>query len=187
MLHDLSAAFASLTKGTAGDAPVYTSRPGEDTRTDVSGISCRVERMPGQVRHGRIVQYGYGDLPNTTDSDDEPMDCYIGPNALAGIVYVIDQLDEDGDLDEHKVMLGFDSAEDAALAYVSCLPRARMGAMYSVLASDFIMWLTRNPQLDDQPFGAIAEEGNLRVGHFGPEYQPHAGRALVPALQQNPA
>jgi len=179
-------AVPELEKGAAGNAPTYEAPPGAMRRVVVSGITCHVERMPGEVRHGRIIQNGYGYIPDTLDADDEPVDCYIGPNALAGLVYVIDQLDEDGDLDEHKVMLGFDSAEDAALAYASCLPRSRMGGMCSVLAGDFIMWLTRNPELDDEPFWAIAEGSNLRVGRFGAEYQPDAGRALIPASQQNP-
>ena len=178
--------LAGMEKGAAGNAPTYQAPPGAMRRVVVSGITCHVERMPGEVRHGRIIQNGYGYIPDTLDADDEPVDCYIGPNALAGLVYVIDQLDEDGDLDEHKVMLGFDSAEDAALAYASCLPRSRMGGMCSVLAGDFIMWLTRNPELDDEPFWAIAEGSNLRVGRFGAEYQPDAGRALIPASGQNP-
>lgn len=177
----------ALAKGAPGNAPAYQAPPGAMRRVVVSGITCHVERMPGEVRHGRIIQNGYGYIPDTLDTDDEPVDCYIGPNALAGLVYVIDQLDEDGDLDEHKVMLGFDSAEDAALAYASCLPRSRMGGMCSVLAGDFIMWLTRNPDLDDEPFWAIAEGSNLRVGRFGAEYQPDAGRALIPSSAQNPA
>lgn len=175
--------LAALEKGGTGDAPVYTA----DRTVTVSGVKCSVERMPGDVRHGRILQYGYGYIPDTLDADEEALDVYIGPNALAGIVYVIDQLDTDGDLDEHKVMAGFDSAEDAAMAYVSCLPRSRMGGMYSVIAGDFILWLTRNPELDGQPFGRIAQASNLRVGYFGAEYQGSAGATLVPAGQQNPS
>ncbi len=51
--------------------------------------------------------------------DKDHLDCYIGPNHEADTVYIVHQNDPvTGEYDEDKVMIGFDSEEEAKEAYL---------------------------------------------------------------------
>lgn len=62
------------------------------------------------------VDYGY--VKRTEGADGEGVDIFMGPNPNAENVYVIDQQDaETGAFDEHKVMAGFNTRDEAVQAY----------------------------------------------------------------------
>ena len=90
------------------------------------GIPIAIENAKGSMRHGvnhgkpwsvkMPADYGYFEHSNGADGDE--VDAYIGPHKLSPKVFVIDQQDvENGHFDEHKVMLGFGSKEQAAATY----------------------------------------------------------------------
>lgn len=67
------------------------------------------------------MKFDYGYIRGTLSAgDDEHVDCYIGPNEDAANVYVIDQakVGHWDEFDEQKVMLGFDSEDEAKAAYL---------------------------------------------------------------------
>src|SRR5208282_1920828 len=43
---------------------------------------------------------------------------YIGPNEDSDYAYIVEQLDENGEFDEYKIMLCFSTLEDAEDAYI---------------------------------------------------------------------
>ena len=95
----------------------------------------------GEDKHGdkwkREMKADYGFIDDTTAAgDQEPLDVYIGDNEDSDQVYIIEQLDEDGELDEYKCMLGFDSLEDAEEMYLSHYPKDweenRLGEVFEV-------------------------------------------------------
>lgn len=61
----------------------------------------------------------YGHINGTRGADKDHIDAFFGPDAANGDlpVHVIDQQNEDGSFDEHKVMLGYRTAEEATKAY----------------------------------------------------------------------
>ena len=62
----------------------------------------------------------YGELDGSVGYDGDPIDVFVGENPDNGNTFVIDQIDpETGKFDESKVMLGFDTAEQAKAAYLS--------------------------------------------------------------------
>jgi ppGpp synthetase/RelA/SpoT-type nucleotidyltranferase len=96
--------------------------------TDFNGIPLVIQWPKGSVRVGEHddgtpfkteMKADYGYIPNTVAvGDEERLDVYIGPNKDAEYVYVIEQADKaTGDFDEFKLMLGFDSLEDAEEMY----------------------------------------------------------------------
>ena len=61
----------------------------------------------------------YGYIKGTTGVDGDHIDMFLSDHPNKGNVYVVDQVKPDGTFDEHKVMYGFDSKEDAEKAYLS--------------------------------------------------------------------
>jgi N12 class adenine-specific DNA methylase len=94
---------------------------------ELQGIPLMVENPVGTTREGTdpdgapwstTMQDHYGYIRGTRGADGDAVDTYVGPNPASHHVFVIDQLDQDtGEFDEHKVMLGYNSPEQARQAY----------------------------------------------------------------------
>ena len=61
----------------------------------------------------------YGYILGTEGVDGDHIDMFLSDNPSLGDVYVVDQINSDGSFDEHKVMYGFSSEEDAKEAYLA--------------------------------------------------------------------
>jgi hypothetical protein len=94
---------------------------------DYQGLQITIENPVGSTREGTksdgtkfktTFYMPYGFINNTTGSDKEEIDCFIGPNMYASNVYIIHQNDR-GAYDEDKVMLGFDNGQAAVMAYLA--------------------------------------------------------------------
>lgn len=97
-------------------------------KVNIQGHDIKVENPKGDIRRGTdkdgkkwesVMNNHYGELEGTLGYDGDPIDVFIGPNPNNGLTYVIDQTDENGDFDESKVMLGFDSPEQAKDHYLA--------------------------------------------------------------------
>ncbi|GHU86103.1 hypothetical protein FACS1894153_2530 [Bacteroidia bacterium] len=94
---------------------------------NIQGFDISIENPKGSVRSG-VSEDGkkwsnkmantYGYFGKTESKDGDHIDLFLGNNPLSDKVFVVDQVNpEDGKFDEHKVMFGFDSIEDAEKAY----------------------------------------------------------------------
>jgi len=102
------------------------------------GLDISIENPKGSVRSGENkdgtpwkteMQQHYGRIKGTIGNDDEHVDTFIGDSHDSRKVFVVDQIHPDtGKFDEHKVMLGFDSLEDADKAYHSNYEQGWKGA-----------------------------------------------------------
>jgi len=119
-----------------------------DEESDFQGIPVVIEHPKGSTRTGtapdgetwaRKMQADYGYVPDTrSKGDNEDLDVYIGPEEDAPIAYVVDQLKEDGDFDEVKVMLGFPDKESARACYLQHYPEgweSRVGSIWELPVS----------------------------------------------------
>ena len=97
-------------------------------RVNLQHHNITIETLKGTERSGIdeggqkwsvTMQNHYGELDGTVGYDNDPIDVFIGPNPKQGEIFVVDQILPDGSFDESKVMLGFDSAEEAKAAYMS--------------------------------------------------------------------
>ena len=94
---------------------------------DFQGIKIDVENKRGSFRSGTDssgekwstkMHHHYGEIRGTEGADGDKLDVYVGPNHDSGIVVVVHQhRPKTGAYDEDKVMLGFDSVEEAIGAY----------------------------------------------------------------------
>lgn len=96
-------------------------------RLNFQGLEISIENRKGGVRKGvdtdgnewrTKMKLPYGYIRRTAGADEEHIDCFVGPVEGSKIVYVVSIKDpETGKYDEDKVMLGFDSKEDAEKAF----------------------------------------------------------------------
>lgn len=95
-------------------------------KVDVQGVPIWIEwkkgetrlyKKGGKVKYERFMKADYGYIPDTLDSDGEELDVYLGPDRGSPRAFVIKQMKADGSFDEHKVMVGFRTKEDAKASY----------------------------------------------------------------------
>ncbi|WP_308169524.1 hypothetical protein [Vibrio metschnikovii] len=91
------------------------------------GFAIAIENPKGSIRTGIDpngkewsieLKNHYGDIRGTIGADGDPIDVFLGKNNKSKRVFVVNQTDENGEFDEHKVMLGFDNAGEAINAYL---------------------------------------------------------------------
>jgi len=81
--------------------------------------STRTNKDPDAKPFSVEMKNHYGYIRGVEGFDKDKLDVFLGPEAAtARKVYVVDQVNpETGEFDEHKVMHGFNSAEEAQQAY----------------------------------------------------------------------
>lgn len=95
----------------------------------LQGLPITIENPAGSERKGVdpdgkpwsvTMSNHYGYIKRTEGADGDQVDVFIGNNPDSQTVYIVNQNDpKTGEFDEHKIMLGFDSQEDAIAAYKS--------------------------------------------------------------------
>lgn len=128
----------------------------------IQDFDIAIENPKGSVRSGvdkdgkewsQEMHNTYGYFEGTKGKDSDDVDCFIGPNPLSEDIFVIDQLDKDGNFDEHKVMFGFDSSEEAREAYLSNYEEGwtGLGDITKVNVEDFRKWAQKD-DVRSKPF-----------------------------------
>jgi hypothetical protein len=85
--------------------------------------SIRVGEDKNGKKWKREMQADYGYIPDTTAAGDkEGLDVYIGPDEASDKVYVVEQLTDDGEFDEYKVLMGFSDLDIAYETYLKHYP-----------------------------------------------------------------
>ncbi|WRQ33533.1 LPD38 domain-containing protein [Bacteroidales bacterium MB20-C3-3] len=126
------------------------------------GYDVTIEQPKGSTRSGVdkggkewsvTMNNTYGYILGTKGKDGEHIDVFVGENPLSEKVYVVDQVNQDGSFDEHKVMFGFDSIEDASKAYNANYEEGwqGLGNITEVSIDDFQKW-TENKTRKIKPF-----------------------------------
>ena len=118
----------------------------------VDGYDIALENPKGSTRSGKdangkewsiTMKHDYGYIRGTKGTDGDHIDVYLSDNPTAGNVYVVDQVNQrTGDFDEHKVMYGFNSMEEAVQAYRDQYEDGwKVGAVTEVSREEFKKWV----------------------------------------------
>ena len=118
----------------------------------INGFDVSIEQPVGSVRSGKdasgkewsqIMNNTYGYIRGTESVDGDHIDVFLGPDMNSDMVYVVDQVNTDGSFDEHKVMMGFSSLEDARSAYLSNYGEGwqGLGNITGVALDEFKKWI----------------------------------------------
>lgn len=135
------------------------------------GYDYTIENPKGSYRSGvdengkewkQKMNDTYGYIRGKFGKDGDHLDMFINDKAdldsWNGDVYVVDQVNQDGTFDEHKVMYGYDSLEEAKKAYLSNYEKGwtGLGNITPVSKADFDKWLDKsNRKL--KPFADYAD------------------------------
>ena len=118
----------------------------------INGFDVTIEQPSGSVRSGKdasgkewsqVMNNTYGYIRGTESVDGDHIDVFLGPDMNSDMVYVVDQVNTDGSFDEHKVMMGFSSLEDARSAYLSNYEEGwkGLGNITGVALDEFKKWI----------------------------------------------
>jgi hypothetical protein len=121
-----------------------------------SGIKIGIENPQGSYRKGidgdgkkwsNKINHHYGDVTGSKGADGDALDVFVNPNTESSTnAYIVDQVEpKTGAFDEHKIMLGFDSKDDAEKAYLSNYDKGwkGVGAISEVPIETFKGWVEK--------------------------------------------
>lgn len=137
----------------------------------IDGYDITIENPKGSIRSGvdangnpweTQMHNTYGYVRGTEGFDGDHIDVFLSDNPTSGKVYVVDQVNEHGDFDEHKVMYGFASEEEARQAYLSNYSEGwqGLGNITEVSREEFKKWVESSHR-KTKPF---AEYKNVKKG-----------------------
>ncbi len=159
----------------------------------VHGLDIAIENPRGSERRGtdpdgnewsHNMSDHYGYIKRTTGADQEHIDTYVGKNPESENVFIVDQIDQgSGGFDEHKVMLGFDSQEEAITAYKSNFDKGwKVGPVTQMSKDQFKDWLKNSDTSK-----AVAESGQkIEPQHPVNKWQEEMNKALAKADPEHP-
>ena len=136
----------------------------------IDGFDISIEQPKGSVRSGvdatgkawsQKMNNTYGYIRGTEGVDGDHIDVFLSDDPSQGDVFVVDQVNNDGSFDEHKVMYGFNSEEEARQAYLSNYEDGwqGLGAITAVSKDEFKKWIGSSHR-KTKPF---AEYKNVKV------------------------
>ena len=119
----------------------------------LDGYNITIENPKGSVRRGtdskgneweNTLNNDYGYIRGTEGVDGDHIDVYLSDNPAEGNVFVIDQVNpETREFDEHKVMYGFNSMDEAREAYLANFSEGwnGLGTITEVTKDEFRKWI----------------------------------------------
>lgn len=110
------------------------------------GIDITIENLAGSVRRGKgweqKMEHHYGYIKRSEGRDGDHVDVFIGPHPHSELVAVVDQENESGRFDEHKVILGITSENQAKRVYLANYPDGwKCGPITMMTIDQFREWL----------------------------------------------
>lgn len=162
------------------------------------GYDYTIENPKGSTRSGKdadgkewkvTMHDTYGYIRGKFGKDGDHLDMFINDKAdldnWNGDVFVVDQVNPDGSFDEHKVMYGYDSMDDAKKAYLANYSEGwqGLGNITGASKDEFDKWLdTSNRKL--KPFAdyakvkfSLKDIKPIGVGAFGNIYNQFRGKS----------
>lgn len=132
-------------------------------KINVQGLEISIENPRGTKRTGTdpkgekwsvTMKSSYGYIRRTEGADGEHVDVFVGPKPDSDQVFIIDQLDQNGGFDEHKVMIGFPSKMAARSGYKANYTKGwKVGPITKMSMDEFKQWLKdgdlKNPLTPD--------------------------------------
>lgn len=120
----------------------------------IHGLDISIENPSGSTRSGTdetgkpwstTLANHYGYIRRTEGADGVQVDAFIGPNPESDRVFVVNQRKDDGSFDEHKVVLGASSLDEARQLYLANYAPGtglkRIGPIAEMGVGEFKGWL----------------------------------------------
>jgi hypothetical protein len=118
---------------------------------NIHGIPVFIEYLKGETRTktneegktwSRKMFAAYGRISKTKGADGMCIDIYVGEDPASEKVFIVDQVDKEGEFDEHKCMLGCFSMKNAKETYAKNYPKDfKVGKITEFTISEFKKWI----------------------------------------------
>ena len=152
----------------------------------IDGYDVTIENPKGSVRSGKdadgnewsvTMNNDYGYIRGTEGVDGDHIDMFLSDHPGEGKVFVVDQVNEDGSFDEHKVMYGFNSIDEAREAYLANYSPGwkGLGAITEVSKEEFKKWIDSSHR-KTKPFAEYKSVKAEETQSETPENKPQSGR-----------
>ena len=165
----------------------------------IQGLDISIENPKGSERSGftaegepwtTIAVHHYGYIKGTVGRDKDHLDAYIGDSPESENVFVINQVDPDtGKFDEHKVMIGFNTAEEAETGYLANYEEGwqGLGSMIPMSMDEFKTWIKGDTtkELTEVPAPIVEEKPVPTKAEVITEEEPRF-RKLKPKVSPKP-
>ena len=167
----------------------------------LDGYDITIEQPKGSIRRGtddngkqweQEMHNTYGYIRGTEGVDGDHIDVFLSDDPTSGDVFVVDQVDQMGIFDEHKVMYGFPDIESAKAAYLSNYEEGWQGcgAITPVSKEEFKKWIESSHR-KTKPFSEYASvktNGDTQLGEGSPyaRYQREAEDEIQQFLDAAP-
>jgi phage gp29-like protein len=136
------------------------------------GLEIAIENPKGSTRSGvspstgrewsRTMSSHYGYFRRTKANDGDNLDVFIGPHPDSEFVLVIKQVDQDGDFDEFKVVVGCLNRKEAKKLYLANYPKGwKCGPAASMTVELFKKWVEK---------GGPMREKSVKVEKYNREF-----------------
>ena len=120
---------------------------------DISGIPVFIEYPKGSTRTktgkdgktwSRKMEADYGRISKTEGNDGDCVDVFVGTLPHAQNAYIVNQVDEDGNFDEHKCVLQCESEAEARDLYLANYPKNwKAGKITTMSIPELKKWLKK--------------------------------------------
>ena len=155
----------------------------------VDGYDISIENPKGSVRSGRdasgkewsvTMNNNYGYIRRTEGVDGDHIDVFLSDDPTEGKVFVVDQVKPDGSFDEHKVMYGFGSADEASEAYLANYSPGwtGLGTITEVSKEEFRKWIDSSHR-KTKPFSEYKSVKKDGSQHGGIDLDAEAAAAVA--------
>lgn len=144
----------------------------------VRGFGVTIENPSGSTRTGKdttgkewetTMNHSYGYFKKTVGAEGDNIDLFMSKNPSKGKTFIIDQVDPNtGEFDEHKVMMGFNSEQEARDAYLSNYEPGWKGLkdITEVTDQELKSWLNteaNNKKPKRKPYGELAHVKEKKI------------------------
>ena len=104
-----------------------------DSKTSFRGLPITIEHRKGDTKSGtdvfgnnwkKTMLHDYGYFDGIMGADGKELDFYMNPDAIADKIFRVTQLNVlTKEFDEYKIMLNFESIDDARVGYLKNYPK----------------------------------------------------------------
>ena len=104
-----------------------------DSKTNFRGLPITIEYRKGDTKSGtdvfgnnwkKTMLHDYGYFDSIMGADGQELDFYMNPDAISDKIFRITQLNVlTKEFDEYKIMLNFESIDDARVGYLKNYPK----------------------------------------------------------------
>ena len=141
----------------------------------LQGLDLSIENPKGSERSGfteegepwtTIAVHHYGYIKGTVGRDKDHLDAYIGDSPESENVFVVNQVNPDtGKFDEHKVMIGFNTAEEARTGYLANYEEGwqGLGSMVPLSMDEFKTWIKGDTTKELKPEAGVTVKKPTKV------------------------